>query len=79
MAILWPKIGQRHFGARASHGHNLAIFHQILTNEHTKMTSSLRQIEWNQILSSISLFHILVFLAPFLLRGLTWAMFYVWD
>ena len=61
MAILWPKIGQRHFGARASHGHNLAIFHQILTNEHTKMTSSLRRIEWNQILSSISLFHILVF------------------
>ena len=39
MAILWPKIGQRHFGARASHGHNLAIFHQMLTNEHTKMTS----------------------------------------
>ena len=49
MAILWPKIGQRHFGARASHGHNLAIFHQILTNEHTKMTSS------------ISLFYILFF------------------
>ena len=49
MAILWPKIGQRHFGARASHGHNLAIFHQILTNEHTKMTSSLRRIEWNKI------------------------------
>ena len=61
MAILWSKIGQRHFGARASHGHNLAIFHQILTNEHTKMTSSLRRIEWNQILSSISLFYILVF------------------
>ena len=61
MAILWPKIGQRHFGARASHGHNLAIFHQILTNEHTKRISSLRRIEWNQILSSISLFHILVF------------------
>ena len=61
MAILWPKIGQRHFGARASHGHNLAIFHQILTNEHTKMTSSLRRIEWNQILSSISLFYILDF------------------
>ena len=61
MAILWPKIGQRHFGTRASHGHNLAIFHQILTNEHTKMTSSLRRIECNQILSSISLFYILVF------------------
>ena len=61
MAILWPKIGQRHFGARASHGHNLAIFHQILTNEHTKMTSSLRRIEWNTILSCISLFYILVF------------------
>ena len=45
MAILWPKIGQRHFGARASHGHNLAIFHQILTNEHIKMTSSLIRIE----------------------------------
>ena len=79
MAILWPKIGQRHFGARASHGHNLAIFHQILTNEHTKMTSSLRRIEWNKILSSISLFYILFFLAPFLLRGLTWAMLYVWT
>ena len=61
MAILWPKIGQRHFGARASHGHNSAIFHQILTNEHTKMTSSLGRIEWNKILSSISLFYILVF------------------
>ena len=61
MTILWPKIGQRHFGASASHGHNLAIFHQILTNEHTKMTSSLRRIEWNKILSSISLFYILVF------------------
>ena len=61
MDILWPKIGQRHFGARASDGHNLAIFHQILTNEHTKMTSSLRRIEWNKILSSISLFYILVF------------------
>ena len=61
MAILWPKIGQRHFGARASHGHNLAIFHQILTNEHIKMTSLLRRIEWNKILSSISLFYILVF------------------
>ena len=47
--------------ARASHGHNLAIFHQILTNEHTKMTSSLRRIEWNTILSSISLFYILAF------------------
>ena len=79
MAILWPKIGQRHFGARASQCHNLAIFHQILTNEHTKMTSSLRRIEWNTILSSISLFYILVFLAPFLLRGLTWAMLYVWT
>ena len=55
MVILWSKIGQRHFGACASHGHNLAIFHQILTNEHTKMTSSLRRIEWNKILSSISL------------------------
>ena len=79
MAILWPKIGQRHFGARASHGHNLAIFHQILTNEHTKMTSSLRRIEWNTILSSISLFLYIGFLAPFLLRGLTWAMLYVWT
>ena len=61
MVILWPKIGQRHFGARASHCHNLAIFHQIFTNEHTKMTSSLRRIECNKILSSISLFYILFF------------------
>ena len=81
IAILWPKICQRHFGARASHGHNLAIFHPILTNEHTKMTSSLRQIEWNKKLSSIFLFYIsyIRFLAPFLLRGLTWAMLYVWT
>ena len=76
MAILWPKIGQRHFGARASHGHNLAIFHQILTNKHTKMTSSLRRIEWNTILSSISLFYILVFWPHF---WFTWAMLYVWK
>ena len=65
MAILWPKIGQRHFGARASHGHNLAIFHQILTNEHTK----------NSKLYLLVLY--IGFLAPFLLRGLTWAMLYV--
>ena len=77
MAILWPKIGQRHFGARASHGHNLAIFHQILTNEHTKMTSSLRRIEWNTKLYLLVLY--IGFLAPFLLRGLTWAMLYVWT
>ena len=39
----WPKlpsIGTKqarcHFGARASHGHNLAIFHPILTKEYTK-------------------------------------------
>ena len=64
MAILWPKIGQRHFGARASHGHNLAIFHQILTNEHIKMTSSLRRIEWNKILSSISPCFIYWFFGP---------------
>ena len=68
MAILWPKIGQRHSKNVAKMTilwpkicHNLAIFHQILTNEHTKMTSSLRRIEWNKILSSISLFYILVF------------------
>ena len=79
MAILWPKIGQRHFGARASHGHNLAIFHPILTNEHTKMTNSLRRIEWNKKLSSISLLLYIGFLAPFLLRGLTWALLYVWT
>ena len=77
MAISWPKIGQRHFGAGASYGHNLAIFHPILTNEHTKMTNSLRRIEWNKKLSSISLFLYIGFLAPFLLRGLTWAFLYV--
>ena len=74
MAILWPKIGQRHFGARASHGHNLAIFHQILTNEHTKMTN---RMEYNTKLYLLVLY--IGFLAPFLLRGLTWAMLYVWT
>ena len=53
MAILWAKIGQCHFGARASHGNNLAIYHPILTNEYTKMTGSSRRIEWNKKLSSI--------------------------
>ena len=57
MAILWPKIGQRH----------------------TKMTNSLRRIEWNKKLSSISLLLYIGFLAPFLLRGLTWALLYVWT
>ena len=76
------KIGQRQFdqfGARASHGHNLAIFHPILTNEHTKMTNSLRRIEWNKKLSSNFLLLYIGFLAPFLLRGLTWALLYVWT
>ena len=41
--------------ARAFHGHNLAIFHPILTNEYTKMTISSRRIEWSKKLSSISL------------------------
>ena len=65
MAVLWPKIGQRHFAARASHGHNLAIFHQILTNEYTKMTISSRRIEWIKKLSYISLLQNLVFGAHF--------------
>ena len=39
----------------APHGHNLAIFHPILTNEYTKMTISSRRIEWIKKLSSISL------------------------
>ena len=55
----WPSIGtkqaRRHFGARACHGHNLAIFDPILTNEYTKMTISSRRIEWIKKLSSISL------------------------
>ena len=55
MAVLWTKIGYCHFAARASHGHNLAIFHPILTNEYTKMTISSRRIEWIKKLSSISL------------------------
>ena len=36
--VLWPKIDQRHVGARASHGHNVAIFHPILINEYTELT-----------------------------------------
>ena len=58
MVILLPKIGQRHFGACASHGHNLAIFHPF---GQTKITFSSRRIEWNKTLSSISLIKILVF------------------
>ena len=58
MVILLPKIGQRHFGACASHCHNLAIFHPFWQ---TKITFSSRRIEWNKTLSSISLIKILVF------------------
>ena len=58
---LMAQKGQRHFGVRASHGHNLAIFHPILTNEYTKMTNSSRRIEWINKLSFISLLDILVF------------------
>ena len=47
MAILWPKIASATV-ARAWHGHNLAIFHPILTNEYTKMNCSSRRIEWNK-------------------------------
>ena len=53
MAILWPNIASATL-AHASNGHNLAIFHPILTNEYTKMTSSSRRIECNKKLSSIS-------------------------
>ena len=60
MAILWPKKASATL-ARVSHGNNLAIFHPILTNEYTKMTSSSRRIEWNKTVSSISLLEILVF------------------
>ena len=42
---LMPRIGQRHFGSHAPHGHNLAIFHPILTIEYTKMTSLSRRIK----------------------------------
>ena len=39
------KIGQDATFARTFNGHNLAIFHPILTFDHTKMISSSRQIE----------------------------------
>ena len=60
MAISWPIVGQRHFGARASRGHNLAIFRPILTYNYTKINISSIQIEWNKKLSYISFFYILV-------------------
>ena len=64
---MWPKW--------PSYGiiwHHMAIFNPILTNEYTKMTSSSIRIEWNKMLSSISLLAILVFGPHFLLQGLTW-------
>ena len=60
----WPSYGPKWpvpLWRRAWYGHNLAIFHPILTNEYTKMTSKSRRIEWNKNLSSISLIKILVF------------------
>ena len=55
-----PKWSAPSFGARTSHGYNLAIFHPILTNKYTKMTNSLRRIEWNKKLSSTSLLEMLI-------------------
>ena len=40
-----PRGGREVPCARASHSHNLAIFHPILTNEYTQMTISSRRIE----------------------------------
>ena len=54
-----------HISKNVTNGHNLAIFHLILTNEYTKMTISSRRIEWIKKLSSISLLENLVFGAHF--------------
>ena len=45
MAYVWPKIGQDATFALNLNGHNSAIFYPILTFDHTKMSSSARQIE----------------------------------
>ena len=48
MAIKWPKMAVRRaatFG-QTSGGHNLVILYPIWTNDHTKMISSSRGIEW---------------------------------
>ena len=49
-----PKIGQDATFPPTLNGHNSAIFHLILTIEHTKIISLSRQIEWCKKLSSIS-------------------------
>ena len=81
MANFRPKKGQDATFAPTLNRHNSAIFHPILTSDHTKMTSSARQIECRLKLSSISEFKLLrfCFLVYFLLQGLTWTALSLWT
>ena len=46
MATNWPKISRAATFGQSLGGHNLVIFHPILTFDPTKMISSLRRVEW---------------------------------
>ena len=79
IAILWPKIASATL-ARALRIVIICQFYPILTNEYSKMTSSSRRIECNKKKAKFYLLALnFGFWAPLLLRGLTWAMMYIWT
>ena len=66
MATNWLKISRAATLGQSLDGHNLVIFHPILTFDHTKMISSSRRVQWCKDLSSISFRSDFGFLSHFL-------------
>ena len=75
IATNWLKISRAATFGHSLGGHNLAIFHPILTFDHAKMISSSRGIEWRKDLSSISFRLDFGILSHFLPSVATWTTF----
>ena len=75
IATNWLKMSRAATFGHSLGGHNLVIFHPILTFDHTKMMSSSRGIEWWKDLSSISFRLDFGILSHFLPPVATWTTF----
>ena len=75
IATNWLKMSRVATFGQSLGGHNLVIFHPILTFDHTKMISSSRGIEWWKDLSSISFRLDFRILSHFLPPVATWTTF----